>query len=168
MYKIYLIAAKSKNNVIGNNNQLLWKLKEDMKFFKEKTLHNCVIMGRKTYESIGKKLDDRINIVLSKSINESYVDKEGVFFCRNSEDVSNVLQSLNFKADVFIIGGGEIYYKVIDKVDAMYITEINKEYEGDTYFPEFKKSDFEKIVLDDGVEDDISYKFVKYVRKQNL
>lgn len=165
MYRIYLIAARSKNNVIGNNNQLLWKLKEDMKFFKEKTLNNCVIMGRKTHESIGKKLDNRINIVLSRSINETHVDDKGVFFCKNSEDVANILQSLNFKGDVFIIGGGEIYSKVIDKVDAMYITEINKEYEGDTYFPTFKKSDFEKIVLDDVVEDDINYKFVKYLRK---
>lgn len=161
--KINLIVARSKNNVIGKDNKLIWNLKSDLAFFKQKTTNNCVIMGRKTFESIGKKLDNRINIVLSRSIQEPYV-KDDVFFCKTGEDISKLLEQLNFKGDTFIIGGGELYDKVIDKVDSMYITEIDKEYEGDTYFPEFDKSKFKEVLLDDGKEGDVSFRFVRYDR----
>lgn len=161
--KINLIVARSKNNVIGKDNKLIWNLKSDLAFFKQKTTNNCVIMGRKTFESIGKKLDNRINIILSRSIPEPYV-KDDVFFCKTGEDVSKLLEQLNFKGDAFIIGGGELYNKVIDKVDSMYITEIDNEYEGDTYFPEFDKSKFKEVLLDDGKEGDVGFKFVRYDR----
>lgn len=162
--KINLIVARSKNNVIGKDNKLIWNLKSELAFFKQKTTNNCIIMGRKTFESIGKKLDNRINIVLSRSIQEPYVNNDGVFFCRTGEEVSMTLEKLNFKGDAFIIGGGELYNKVIDKVDSMYITEIDKEYEGDTYFPEFDKSKFKEVLLDEGTENNVNFKFVRYDR----
>lgn len=164
MQKINLIVAKSKNNVIGNNNTLLWKLTDDLKFFKETTTGHCVIMGKKTFESIGKKLDDRINIVLSKSIQESYVDPNGVFFCKNGGEINKVLKSSNFTGDAFIIGGGEIYKTVINKVDKMYITEIDQDFEGDTFFPEFDESLFTKYILAEKSENDINYKICLYER----
>ena len=126
---ISIIAAGSKNGVIGVDNTLPWDLPVDLKRFKEITTGNVVIMGRKTYESIGKALPNRVNIVVTRDKN-FFVS--GVLSA-NSLD-SALLKAGNNK-DIFIIGGGEIYRQSMDFVDKLYITEVDMEVEGDTTFP---------------------------------
>ena len=126
---ISIIAAVSKNGVIGVDNTLPWDLPVDLKRFKEITTGNVVIMGRKTYESIGKALPNRVNIVVTRDKN-FFVS--GVLSA-NSLD-SALLKAGNNK-DIFIIGGGEIYRQSMDFVDKLYITEVDMEVEGDTTFP---------------------------------
>ena len=130
---ISIIAAVSKNGVIGVDNTLPWDLPVDLKWFKEITTGNVVIMGRKTYESIGKALPNRINIVVTRDKN-FFVP--GVLSA-NSLD-SALLKAGNNK-DIFIIGGGEIYRQSMDFVDKLYITEVDMEVEGDTTFPTIPK-----------------------------
>ena len=126
---ISIIAAVSNNGVIGVDNKLPWDLPEDLKRFKELTTGNVVIMGRKTYESIGKPLPNRINIVITR--NKDFFAPDVI--------VTNSLESALLKAggdkDIFIIGGGEIYKQSMGFADKLYITEVDMEVEGDTKFP---------------------------------
>lgn len=126
---ISIIAAVSKNGVIGVDNKLPWDLPEDLKRFKELTTGNVVIMGRKTYESIGKPLPNRINIVVTR-------DKD--FFVPgvlSANSLDSALLKAGGNKDIFIIGGGEIYKQSMGFVDKLYITEVDMEVEGDTTFP---------------------------------
>jgi dihydrofolate reductase len=126
---ISIIAAVSKNGVIGVDNKLPWDLPEDLKKFKEITTGNVVIMGRKTYESIGKALPNRINIVVTRDKN-FFVP--GVL---SANSLDSALLKAGGNKDIFIIGGGEIYKQSMDFVDKLYITEVDMEVEGDTTFP---------------------------------
>jgi dihydrofolate reductase len=126
-----IIAALSKNRVIGINNQLPWKIPEDLKRFKEITMGHPVVMGRKTFESIGKPLPGRKNIVLTR----------GEFKFPGVEVVQTFDQAIgNAKSEVtdecFIIGGAQIYELALPKIQKLYLTVIDKEVEGDAYFPE--------------------------------
>ena len=165
MREINIIVAKSKNNAIGGDNKLLWSLPSDLKFFKQKTTNNVIVMGRTTYESIGRPLPNRINVVLSRKIEKTYKDENGVYFCNNLIDLANYLERIDYNGDVFICGGGEIYKQTIDKVDNMYITEIDEEFEGDTYFPEFDESEWNKKLLDEKEENGLKFNIYKYGRK---
>ena len=136
---ISIVAAVSKNGVIGMDNKLPWDSPKDLKRFKELTTNGVVIMGRKTYDSIGKPLPDRINIVISRDENLTI---NGVIVV-NSLD--NAILKSGINKDIFIIGGGEIYNQSINLVDKMYITEIEKDFDGDTTFPNI---DLDKWVLD--------------------
>jgi len=130
---ISIIVAKSKNNVIGSNGSIPWNIPKDLKYFKELTEGNTVIMGRKTYESLPKDkkpLPNRINIVITRDINFT---ANGCIVLGSLEEA---ILKIDNRKDTFIIGGGEIYKQAINFVDKIYITEINDEYEGDTYFPE--------------------------------
>jgi len=126
---ISIIAAVSKNGVIGVNNTLPWDLPKDLKRFKDLTTGNVVIMGRKTYESIGKALPNRINIVVTRDKN-FFVP--GVL---SANSLDSALLKAGGNKDIFIIGGGEIYKQSMDFVDKLYITEVDMEVEGDTTFP---------------------------------
>lgn len=120
---INIIAAISKNNVLGGNNTLLWHLPSDLKRFKKLTTGSTVIMGRKTFESIGKPLPNRKNIVVSRT----KLSIDGV------DVVDNISDALT--DDCFIIGGGQIYEKTIDIADKIYLTVIDSDFKGDTFFP---------------------------------
>jgi len=126
---ISIIVAVSKNGVIGVDNKLPWNLPEDLKRFKELTTGNVVIMGRKTYESIGKPLPNRINIVVTRDKN-FFVP--GVL---SANSLDSALLKAGGNKDIFIIGGGEIYKQSMGFVDKLYITEVDMEVEGDTTFP---------------------------------
>ena len=129
---IAIIVAKSKNNVIGSNGSIPWSVSKDLKYFKELTDSNTVIMGRKTYDSLPenkKPLPNRINIVITK---DSNFKANGCIIVNSLEEA---LLKADNKNDTFIIGGGEIYEQSINFVDKIYITEINGEFDGDTYFP---------------------------------
>jgi dihydrofolate reductase len=133
---ISLIAALSKNRVIGKNNDLPWRLPDDMKYFMETTKGHCVIMGRKNYESIPHKfrpLPDRTNIVVTR---QKAFKAEGCIVVDSLQDALGTARQKSEK-EVFVIGGAEIY-------KLAYLTEINTEIEGDTYFPLFDESTFKE------------------------
>ena len=149
---IAIIVGMTQKRVIGKNNSLPWYIPEDLKNFKELTTGNVVIMGRKTYESLPQKfkpLPNRHNIVLSSSM----VSQEGIELCDSVENALHLAKS--FQKGIFIIGGSTIYNQFLPFVDTMFISYINKDYGGDTYFPEFNleewsiefQRDFEEFIL---------------------
>lgn len=155
---VKIIVAMSKNRVIGNNNQLIWKLSSDLKRFKELTTGNPVVMGRKTFESIGKPLPNRRNIIITR--NNDYI-------VEGCEIVSSLEEALLLtNNNCFIIGGGEIYKQALDITDKIYLTLVHKDFEGDTIFPELSK-EWAKISRKDFEADDknqYKYSFIEYER----
>jgi dihydrofolate reductase len=134
-----IVVAASTNNAIGKNNQLLWKLPNDMKFFKNTTWAMPVIMGRKTFESLGKALVGRTNIVITRQKD---------FKAENVKVVANIEEAMLAAADVdakeaFVIGGGEIYQQTLPLVSKVYLTRVHTVVEGDTFFPELPAADWE-------------------------
>jgi dihydrofolate reductase len=151
---INIIVAMSKNRVIGNANTLIWHLPEDLKRFKELTTGNTIVMGRKTYESIGRPLPNRRSIIITRDT-EYKVDG-----CEVVNSLEEALELSN--NDCFIIGGGEIYRQAMDKADRIYLTRINKDFEGDTTFPEigeWYESDCQEFK-----NDEFEYSFIQYER----
>ena len=118
----------SSNRVIGVNNTLPWHISEDLKHFKSLTTGHTIIMGRKTYESIGRPLPNRRNIVISRNTEASY---EGAEVVHSIEDAFTICKNDN---EVFVIGGSNIYEQALSSVDHLYITEIKKSFSGDAYF----------------------------------
>ena len=134
---ISIIVAMSKNRVIGRDNDMPWHLSNDLKNFKRITMGKTVVMGRLTYQSIGRPLPDRKNIVLSRNL----VDKNVLIF-NNLQEVLNFLKD---EDEVFIIGGEDIYCQTINKANKIYLTTIDKEIIGDKYFPDIDLSSWNKI-----------------------
>lgn len=129
---IHLIVATSKNNQIGIDNKLPWHIPEDLKYFKEKTKHHTILMGRKTYESIGRPLPDRTNVVLTRDLT---FKADGIVICHTFEEALNLCHTQD---ETYIIGGGEIYTLFLPFADRLYITAVDKVIQGDTSFPEYK------------------------------
>lgn len=132
--KKILIAAVSRNNIIGSGDKVLWHSPEELKHFKKITIGSTVIMGRKTWEVIGKPLPGRLNIVISRNIEYTTPFKDVVIF-------NSLTQAFNFCGSsiyekIFIIGGGEIYSQSINESDEIIISEMNFDASGDVYFPE--------------------------------
>ncbi len=141
-----LIAAISENNVIGKDNDLIWHLPNDIKFFKEKTLNHHVITGRKNYISIPEKyrpLANRTNIILTRQVD---FKEEGCVVLHSLEAAIAYARNNN-EEEVFIIGGGQIYKEAIEKnlVDKMYVTYVKQNFDGDTYFPEINKELWKQV-----------------------
>ena len=161
-----LIVAVAKNNVIGKDNDLIWKLPNDMKFFKKTTLNHHIITGRKNYISIPKKfrpLPNRTNIVLTR---QTDFTEEGCIISNALEDAIAHAKANN-ETELFIIGGGQIYKEALDKnlVDRMYITQVNEEFEGDTFFPAIDVKKWNKISTVENPSDEKhahSYSFTIY------
>ena len=128
---ISLLVAAAENNAIGKNNQLLWSLPNDMRFFKNTTWGMAVIMGRKTYESVDKPLPGRFNIVITRQADWK---AEGVIVSKGLQDALQKASETNCN-EVFVIGGGEIYKWAIDIADKIYITRVHADFEADTFFP---------------------------------
>jgi len=153
---ITLIAACSKNRVIGCDNKLLWNIPEDLQRFRRLTSGNPIVMGRKTYESIGRPLPNRTNIILSKQKNLRIKD---CLIYSNIHEVMSLWQNSN----LFVIGGGEIYSMFLPFADKIELTLIDKEYQGDVYFPELDSS----WNLDSEISsshEDINFKFQTFLR----
>ena len=140
---IILIAAVSKNNEIGKNNQLLWHLPDDFKRFKTLTTGHYIIMGRKTFESFPKPLPNRTHIIISRQKNYAV---ENCIVVSSLEEAIKVCPK---NEDIYIIGGGEIYKQSIDFADKLEITVVDHDFEADTFFPEIDenkwKVDFEEF-----------------------
>ncbi|MCM3664391.1 dihydrofolate reductase [Mesobacillus subterraneus] len=160
---ISLIWAMDENRVIGLHNQLPWRLPEDLKFFKRVTMGHPIAMGRKTYESIGKPLPGRENIVITRDENYS---PDG---CVVMNSIEEFMKYAGEKDDeVFVIGGAEIFKEVLPKADRLYLTMIHEQFEGDTFFPVFDIDKWELETREIGLKDEknpYDYEFLIYKRK---
>lgn len=159
---VSLIVAMSQNNVIGDKNKLLWNLKEDMVRFKNITTGHPILMGRKTYESIGRPLPNRTNIVVTRG----NIEIDGCTVVHSIEEGINMFPD---NEEIFIIGGAEIYKQVLPKVDKMYLTVILEDYEGDAVFPKinFKMWNLEDIeTFDRGEAFEKPYFFMTLTKKE--
>ncbi|WP_258098406.1 dihydrofolate reductase [Marinoscillum pacificum] len=162
--KISMIAAMGQNRVIGKDNDIPWHLPDDFQYFKKTTEGHYVLMGRKNYESLPPKfkpLPNRPNVVITR--NESY-DAPGTEVVNSLEDAIEIARKNN-EEEVFIIGGGEIYKLGLAYADTIYLTEINGEFEGQTIFPEFDKSEWKEISREHHSTDEhhkYSFDFVIY------
>ena len=160
MPKLSIIVAMSSNRVIGVNNSLPWHLSEDLKHFKTLTTGHTIIMGRKTYESIGKPLPNRRNIVISRNLNAFY---GGVEVVHSLEDAFSTSSN---DEEVFIIGGSNIYEQSLHLVEHLYITEIKKAFEGDAFFPEIDKSLWTESARETHTSSDgVEFSFVSLQKK---
>lgn len=157
MKDLYLIACVSKDGGIGLNGDLIWHIKADMQFFRQTTLNSIVVMGSKTYTSIGNRpLPKRRNIVLSRQ------DVEHAETFHSQEELTDFLAHTD--GSKFIIGGASLYTMFIDIVEKIYLTEVDAIKPADTYFPDFDKSKFTRKVLQVGEHDHIKYEIVEYTR----
>ena len=161
-----LIVAIAENNVIGKDNDLIWRLPNDMKFFKETTLNHHIITGRKNYISIPKKfrpLPNRTNIVLT---HQTDFNEEGCVVMHSLETAIEHAKNNN-ETELFIIGGGQIYKEALEKglIDRMYITQVHHQFEGDTFFPEMDNTIWKKVSETNNSIDEkhqFPYSFVVY------
>jgi dihydrofolate reductase len=160
---ISLIWAMDENRVIGLHNQLPWRLPEDLKFFKRVTMGHPIAMGRKTYESIGKPLPGRENIVITRD--ESFLP-EGCVIMNSMEEFFEYTAQMD--DEVFVIGGAEIFKEIMPKADKLYLTMIHEQFEGDTYFPVFDIDKWQLETREKGIKDEknpYDYEFLIYKRK---
>lgn len=158
--KIAMIAAMANNRVIGKDNKMPWHLSADLKHFKKMTLGKPVVMGRKTFESIGRPLPERKNIVISRT---SSLSIDGVS-CVNSFD--GALAAAGECDELVIIGGGQLYQQLLPQADILYLTIIDLEVEGDTFFPQWDEESW--ALVEEQCESDssgLSYRFLTLCRK---
>ena len=160
---VKLICAISKNNVIGIENKLPWNISEDLKRFKDLTSNNWIVMGRKTFDSIGRPLPNRKNIVLSKnkSLIIEYVE---VFY--SPKDVIDYHKKNSEQKDLYVIGGTYIYELFFEYCEYLYITFVDKEYLGDAFFPKVDWNEWKLISEDNRYDDkeDVNFYFRDYER----
>jgi len=159
-----IIAAKSNNNVIGKDNDLVWHMPADLKFFKNKTKGHWVIMGRKTFESMDGPLPNRTHIIITR---QPDYQAEGCYIVNSVEDAFRIAREQQLE-QVFILGGAEIYALSMDKADQMYITEIKSTFEGDTFFPEIDMTYWKEVNREEHDADEKNpypYAFVEYRKR---
>lgn len=162
--QLCLIVAMAQNRVIGINNTLPWHISADLKHFKALTMGNAMLMGRKTFESIGKPLPGRTSVIVSRD--QSY----HIAGCKTAHSVEDALALCQEQEKIFVIGGAEIYQLALPYVSYMYITEIQKEVIGDAYFPELNPTEWREIKRQKQVQttpEPLSYHFVEYQRIKN-
>ena len=162
---ISIIAAIAKNNIIGVDNKLLWHIPEDLKHFKDLTSNHTIIMGRKTFESLPGVLPKRHHIVLTKDKNYT-VDSDSVTIVHNFKKIVDKYETS--EEEIFVIGGGEIYSTFLPYCKNLYLTEVNKDFKGDTYFPKIEPSQW-KITyfseINKNLKDNLEFKFINLTRK---
>ena len=159
--KISLIVAMASNRAIGLNNQMPWHLSADLKKFKQITMGLPILMGRKTYESIGRPLPGRSNIIISR--NPSYQQPD----CQVFENVDKAIAACQEYNEIFVIGGATFYQAMLPKADLLYLTQINKAFDADTFFPVINQQEWKEVAREDINNDptvDFSYSFLKLER----
>lgn len=159
------VVAAAENNAIGKNNELLWRLPNDSKFFKNTTWGMPVIMGRKTYESLGKPLAGRTNIIITR---QKDWQPEGAFVVHDIKDAMATAAKTDAK-EAFIIGGGEIYRQTLPITQRVYLTRVHTTIEGDAFFPDINKADWELLSQLDFTADEkhaYDYSFQVWQRKE--
>ncbi|MGE8204239.1 dihydrofolate reductase [Heyndrickxia sp. NPDC080065] len=160
---ISFLWAQDEKGVIGKNNQLPWHLPEDLKYFRRTTMGHPIVMGRKTYESIGKPLPGRQNIILTRDEN---FHAEGCLIFQTKYQLLNWIEKND--DEVFVTGGSEIFGLFMDEVNRLYVTKINEDIGGDTYFPIIDWSEWVQVSCEKGIkneENPYDYEFQVYHRK---
>lgn len=161
--EIIIIVAFSKNGrIIGNNGRIPWTLPEDLRHFKELTTGNAIIMGRKTFESIGRVLPERMNIVVTR--NKDFC-VEDAYIAKNPEKAIEIAKNAGYKK-ICICGGQQIYQQMMDYADYIYATEVCGEYEGDAFFPEINENEFVEVKREkcENHESKMKWEFVYFNR----
>ena len=161
MKNITMIAAVGKNLELGKNNELIWHLKEDMKFFREQTMGKPIVMGYKTLESLPKLLPGRKHIVLTRR----NLELDPAILVVHSID--ELLEKVRDYPEVMIIGGASVYQEMLNYSDKLILTEIDAEADADVYFPKFDKSEWNHEVVGEVNDEYISYKHLVYTRKKD-
>ena len=159
-----IIVAKAKNNIIGKDNKLLWKLPADLQRFKELTTGHIIIMGRKTFESLGRVLPNRKHIVFTQNP-DFKVNDENVQVVHSMLEIQEYIES---EEECFVIGGAMIYNLLMPYVNKMYITQIDKDFEGDAFFPRIDETKWKEVEREKGVKDEnniLEYEFITYEKK---
>jgi dihydrofolate reductase len=159
-----MIVAVSENEVIGKDNQLIWHLPADLKYFKSLTMGHHMIMGRKTFESIGKALPGRTSVIITR--NKNYAVPEGCIVTNSLEQAYKIAED-NKDAEAFIIGGAEIFKQAESLCDKIYYTEVKARFDGDTFFY-LDKSKWKEVKREDHLKDEknkFDYSFLEYVRR---
>ena len=146
---ISLIVAMDQNRVIGKNNELPWHLPADLQYFKKVTMGHPIVMGRKTFESIGRVLPGRENVIVTR--NQDF-KAEGCVVLHDIEQIKTFADSRD--EEVFVIGGAEIFKEILPVTDRLYITEIHETFEGDTFFPVIDENQWDKISSNSGSIDE--------------
>ncbi|KHD86057.1 dihydrofolate reductase [Heyndrickxia ginsengihumi] len=157
---ISFLWAQDEKGIIGKDNQLPWHLPEDLKYFKELTWGHPIVMGRKTYESIGKALPGRTNVILTR---DSHFHAENCLVFSNKHDLLRWAYEKN--EEIFITGGAEIFALLLDDVDRLYMTKIHEDIEGDTYFPMINWNEWQLISSKRGLKNEknpYDYEFLVY------
>ena len=168
--QLALIVAQSQNRVIGRNNALPWHLPEDLKYFRSVTMGKVIIMGRKTYESIGRPLPGRTNLVVSRD--PSY-QVEGVTVVNSLEQAieqAAAISEINAVDEALVIGGANLYEQALPQVDRLYLTQVHHQVSGDAFFPELDEAQWREISRQDYAADDSnphSYSFIVLDRQEN-
>lgn len=158
---ISIIVAIAENNVIGSNNQLIWHIPSDLKRFKSLTMGHHIIMGRKTWESIGRPLPGRQSIVVTRNINFS-VDGAKVV-----HSLSEAIELAKSDSEIFIVGGGELYRQALPLANKLYLTKVHKVFEGDVLFPPIDYSQWQELSSEKGKpteKDGLEYTYVDLVK----
>ncbi|MDD9890749.1 MAG: dihydrofolate reductase [Gammaproteobacteria bacterium] len=147
--KLALICAMAENRTIGRNNSLPWHLSEDLKYFKRTTMGNCIIMGRKTWESIGRALPGRTNIVISS--NPGF-KAEGARVVGSLDEATNLAKSISIidgSEEAFIIGGAGLYKEALPHAQRFHLTRVHAEVDGDTFLAEFDEDEWDEVLRED-------------------
>ena len=157
---ICIIAAAAGNGVIGSGGRIPWNIPEDMAYFRRVTYGGAVIMGRRTYEEIGRPLPGRLNIVVTSG---RKFRAEGLLYADSLKKAVELARRSG-KEDIFLCGGASVYREGLDIADRIYLTEIDKEYEGDVFFPEISSDDFRLVSSEKCETADITFKVYDRVR----
>lgn len=160
MARISIISALARNRTIGIDNRLPWRLPEDLKHFKALTLGHHILMGRKTFESIGRPLPGRTTVIITRS---NYPTPEGVKIAHSLEEAIEVCGA---DEEIFFVGGAELYAQALPFADRLYLTEIQAEFEGDAWFPDHDRSQWREISREPRRDEasGLEYHFVVYER----
>ncbi len=161
MKNLAMIACVSRDGGLGKGNDLLWRFAEDQKFFRETTMGAVVVMGSNTFDSIGRVLPGRENVVLSRF----EVNADGVKVFHDKAKLDEYLAEL--QGDIFIIGGASLYKLYLPEAETIYLTEVDAEKPADVFFPEFDRSQYDAEVLQTGEAQGVKYRIVKYSRKES-
>ena len=167
--KLSMIVATAQNRVIGRDNALPWYLPNVLKYFKQTTLGKPVIMGRKTYESIGKPLPGRTNIVITRQTDYLPEGVKVVHSVAEARDLAESVCLIDGQEEAMIMGGAEIYTLALPDADRLYLTEVHADVDGDAYFPEYDKTEWQEISREDFSAEGpnpYNYSFVVYDKKR--
>lgn len=162
MTRLSIIVAMARNRTIGVNNTLPWRCPEDLKHFKALTMGHHIVMGRKTFDSIGKPLPGRTTVVVTRNPDFKI---EGAIIAHSLEQA---IAACAGDDEIFVVGGAELYVQAMPLVDTLYITEIQRDVEGDAHFPEFNRSEWQEVSREtrhQETPEPLEYHFVKYRRK---